>query len=105
MPFTTSNEGIYKYLAIVKPNDRIYNFAKNLEDKNILHNLKTNKSKLKSGKTRIIESCLTLNNRLMRICIEKTPVSTNYTFNPKTFCNWRVQTIKQIQHKIQHNIK
>ena len=60
---------------------------------------------VKSGKTRIIESCFTLNNRLMRICIEKTPVSTNYTFDPKTFCNWRVQTIKQIQHKIQYNIK
>jgi len=105
MPFTTSTEGIYKQLAIVKPSDRIYKFAKNLETKNILHKLKTNKSKLKSGKTRIIESCFTLNNRLMRICIEKTPVSTNYTFDPKTFCNWRVQTIKQIQHKIQYNIK
>jgi len=105
MPFTTSTTEIYKNLCIVQPCYRQQNFAKNLENKNILTDIQINTCKLKSGKIRIIQPCLTLNQKLKRLCIEKPNNQPKIPFDPKKFTNWRAMTIKQISYKISINKK
>ena len=105
MPFTTSTTDIYKNLNILQPCYRLQKFAKNLETKNILTDIQINTCKLKNGKTRVIQPCLTLNHKLKRSCIEKSNNQPNTPFDPKKFTTWRAMTIKQISYKISMNKK
>ena len=100
-----SNNDTYKKLAILSVEQRRQNFAQNLDNRNLLNDLKTHHAVLKSGKIRAGEPIHTLSSKLKFICVQNTTLPEPHEFNVNDFCIWRKFVKKVTSNKAKNNKK